>query len=96
MNKEQIIETLLPWNFWEKDLDTGIPREGYLDRLKRYLKTDEIIALSGIRRSGKSTLLLQLLSHLIHNRIPRRNTLVLNFEDPKFYSFLTLEFLENI
>ena len=96
MNKEQIIETLLPWNFWEKDLDTGIPREGYLDRLKRYLKTDEIIALSGIRRSGKSTLLLQLLSHLIHDRIPRRNTLILNFEDPKFYSFLTLEFLENI
>ncbi len=96
MNKEQIIETLLPWNFWEKDLDTGIPREGYLDRLKRYLKTDEIIALSGIRRSGKSTLLLQLLAHLIGNRIPRRNTLVINFEDPKFYSFLTLELLENI
>lgn len=96
MNKEQIIETLLPWNFWEKDLDTGIPREGYLDRLRRYLKTDEIIALSGIRRSGKSTLLLQLLAHLIGNRIPRRNTLVINFEDPKFYSFLTLELLENI
>ncbi|MFH0786859.1 MAG: ATP-binding protein [Pseudomonadota bacterium] len=96
MNKEQIIETLLPWNFWEKDLDSGISREGYLDRLKRYLKTDEIIALSGIRRSGKSTLLLQLLSHLIHNRIPRSNTLVINFEDPKFYSFLTLDFLETI
>lgn len=96
MNKEQIIETLFPWNFWEKDLDIGISREDYLGPLRRYLKTNEIVVLTGIRRSGKSTLLLQLLAELIQKRVPRTNTLYLNFEDPKFYSSLKLEFLEEI
>ena len=96
MNRDQIIETLIPWNFWEKDLDTGIIREEYLNRLNTFLKTDEIIALSGIRRSGKSTILLQLFADLIHKQVPRINTLYLNFEDPKFFSFLNLDFLEEI
>jgi predicted AAA+ superfamily ATPase len=96
MNKEQIIETLLTWNFWEKVIDTGIPREEYLLQIKRYLKTDEIVAVTGVRRSGKSTILLQAFSHLIKNKVPRINTLYVNFEDPKFYSFLTIDLLDKI
>ncbi|MBI5206758.1 MAG: ATP-binding protein [Candidatus Firestonebacteria bacterium] len=64
MNSEQIIKALLLWNFWEKDIDTGIPRSEYLNSINRYLTTDEIIVLSGVRRSGKSTILLQMLERL--------------------------------
>jgi predicted AAA+ superfamily ATPase len=96
MHKEQIIETLLPWNFWENDIDTGIPRDEYLLQIKRYLKTDEVVAITGVRRSGKSTILLQVLSQLIKNKVPRINTLYVNFEDPKFYNLLDLDLLDRI
>lgn len=96
MNKEQIIETLLLWNFWERDFDTGIPRKKYLNLLKRYLSTDEIIATTGVRRSGKSTILLQMLTELYRNKVPKANTLYVNFEDPKFYSFLKIDLLDDI
>ena len=65
MERDRIIEVLLLWNFWEKDIETGIPREGYLKRIKRYLETDEIVTLTGVRRCGKSTLLLQVMAQLI-------------------------------
>jgi len=96
MQKEQIIETLLLWNFWEKDIDIGIPRHEYLNQIKRYLKTDEIITLTGVRRSGKSTISLQVLANLIKNNVPKINTLYVNFEDPKFYNFLNVDLLDDI
>lgn len=96
MQKEQIVETLLLWNFWEREIDTGIPREAYLERIKRYLKTDEVVVLTGVRRSGKSTLLLQVLSELIKSKVPRINTLYINFEDPKFYRYLGVDLLDEI
>ncbi len=96
MNSEQIIQTLLMWNFWEKDIDIGILRAGYLDRLKKYLATDEIVCLIGVRRSGKSTILLQMLVELFKNNIPKKNTLYINFEDSKFYNSLKLDLLDDI
>ncbi len=96
MNKAEIIETLLAWNFWERDISTGIPRAGYRTALKRYLKTDEIVAVAGVRRSGKSTILVQMLAGLIEDNVPKANTLYVNFEDPKFYSFLGLQLLDDI
>lgn len=96
MEKEQIIEILLLWNFWGKDINAGIPRGTYLERIKRYLRTDEIIALTGIRRGGKSTILLQVLADLIKNKIPKENTLYINFEDPKFYNILNVDLLDKI
>ncbi len=96
MRNEQIIETLLDWNFWERDIETGLPREEYGRQLQRYLKTDEAVAVTGIRRSGKSTILLQMLADLIKNKVPRKNTLYVNFEDPQFYNFLGLPLLDQI
>ena len=33
MNKDEIIELLDGWNSWNKDQETGIYREEYLERL---------------------------------------------------------------
>ena len=96
MEKGQIIKTLLLWNFWEKDIDTGIPRRAYLDKLERYLHTDEIVTITGVRRCGKSTILLQVLQELIMDKIPKVNTLYVNFEDPNFYNSLNISLLDNI
>lgn len=96
MEREQIIETLVLWNFWEKDIDVGVSREEYLTQIKRYLTTDEIVTVTGVRRCGKSTLLLQVMLELIKNNLPRNNTLYVNFEDPRFYNFLDLNLLDKI
>lgn len=96
MDRERIIETLLLWNFWERDIDTGIPRDAYLGLIQKYLETDEIVAVTGIRRCGKSTILLQVLAHLIKNKVSKTNTLYVNFEDPAFYNFLTAELLDKV
>ncbi|MGQ4875711.1 MAG: hypothetical protein ACP6IY_16735 [Promethearchaeia archaeon] len=48
MNKEKIIEILSSWNFWNKKHDTGIFREKYLEKLNNLLKTEQIIAITGI------------------------------------------------
>jgi len=80
MQRDQIIEALSIWNFWETEIDTGIRREEYLDLFSRYLSTDEIVTVTGIRRSGKSTLLLQLLKDRIKKQTPRENTLYINFD----------------
>ncbi|NQU18683.1 ATP-binding protein [bacterium] len=96
MDKDEIIGTLLLWNFWEKDISTGIPRQGYLERIKKFLSTDEIVTLTGVRRSGKSTILLQVLAGLLKAKIPKKNTLYINFEDPKFYNALNIDLLDKI
>lgn len=96
MQKEQIMEVLLLWNFWERNIDVGIPRDEYLSQIQRYLKTDEIITLTGVRRSGKSTISLQVLAELIKHNVPKTNTLYVNFEDPKFYNFLKIDLLDEI
>jgi len=96
MEKSEIIEGLLSWNFWQKDLEAGISRRPYLEQIRRYLKTDEVVALAGVRRCGKSTILLQVLAELINNGLPKQNTLYINFEDPKFYNFLGLDLLDKI
>ena len=96
MDKEEIIGALLLWNFWEKEIATGIPRQYYLERIKKFLSTDEVVALTGVRRCGKSTILLQALAELFKANVPRANTLYVNFEDPKFYNSLNIDLLDNI
>ena len=84
MQKNQILEILLDWNFWAKEVDTGITREEYLDTLISLItKTNQIICIAGIRRSGKSTLIKQIARQLIDQQ--NADTLIVNFEDERFW-----------
>ena len=84
MDKNEIIEILQDWNFWKKDLESGIERPTYLNRLKDFLKTGQIVVITGARRAGKSFLMRQLIKSLISDGIGRNNILMVNFEDPRF------------
>lgn len=78
------IEILSDWNFWEKKIDTGVLRREYVDKLEWYADFKEVIAVSGIRRSGKSTILRQLIIGLnSRKKVPFENILHINFEDPR-------------
>jgi predicted AAA+ superfamily ATPase len=72
-----------PW--WSgQPFDTGRERQKYLGTIRRYLKTSEIIVLSGVRRSGKTTLLYQTIRLLITtNKVPPKNILFVNCDDPE-------------
>jgi len=96
MNNEQIIEVLSDWNFWEKDIDTGIHRKKYIEKINKLINTGQIVAVTGIRRSGKSTLMKQFIKEKISLGENKRSFLYVNFEEPKFADLLSLEFLQQI
>ncbi len=84
MNKRELLNILDEWNFWKNDIPSGIPRENYLNILKRFLKTPQVVLLTGVRRSGKSYLMRQCAQHLIQSGVEKKNILMVNFEDPRF------------
>ena len=96
MNKEQIIEVLNKWNFWNKNFDVGVQRNSYLENLKKLVKTGQIVAVTGVRRSGKSTLLKQFIQMQIVQGEEKTLFLYVNLEEPTFTGLLSLEFLNTI
>lgn len=96
MNKEQIIETLNEWNFWNKSSLKSIPREFYIEKLDRLSKSGQVIVLTGARRTGKSTLMRQFILRKMEAGEDKSNFLYVNFEEPRFISELNLDFLQKI
>lgn len=96
MNKGQIIEILAYWNLWGGERETGIIRTDYVKELLRQKDIKEASIVSGVRRSGKSTILLQVLKKAIEQGLSKENTLYVNFEEPAFAPELKLEFLSQI
>lgn len=84
MDKEKIIEILNEWNFWKRDIESGIPREKYLNKILQFIRSYKITSIVGVRRSGKSTLIKQIAKTLIEGGIPRNEILIINFEEPQF------------
>lgn len=96
MTNSQIIEILEVWNFWGNPRDTGIMREKYVEELYRQHDIKEASVVAGVRRSGKSTILLQVLKKIIDSGAPKENTLYINFEEPAFAPYLEIKFLLQI
>ena len=95
MEKTKIIEILDDWNFWTKEHDIGIIRPNYLEEITRLSKANQIISIAGVRRSGKSTIMLQYIKQLIDTKVNPKNILYINFEDVRFKE-LNLELLNRI
>jgi predicted AAA+ superfamily ATPase len=96
MNTSEIIETLNKWNFWNQKIDTGFKRVSYVKKIERYLEMPEIVAITGVRRSGKSTIVLQIIENLLKDGVPPENTLYINFEEPGLEDVLNARFLTKI
>ncbi len=78
-----MIETLKPiiLDFQEVELDTGVPR-----RLKIRAVPDKATVCIGVRRSGKSTYLFQVIKRLLDDGVSRENILYLNFFDDRLHN----------
>lgn len=90
------VETLLrKWNPHFEDLSRGgwadtVPRTKYLGRIGKALDLRHILILTGARRSGKSTLMQQLMHSLIEKKVPPSNVLYLYLEDVEVTPYLNL------
>lgn len=95
MNKTELIEILQDWNFWRKALETGVVRQSYLHRVKQLLVTNQVLTVTGPRRAGKSYIMRQAAKDLMASGTAKENTLMVNFEDPRFTE-LNAKLLEQI
>jgi uncharacterized protein len=83
--------------FSEKDekFNVSLIRRSSEKEALKYLDYKEILAIMGVRRSGKTYIMYSLMQHLSKNNIPKENILYLNFEDERL-AFIKPEDLENI
>ena len=96
MEKLEILEVLNDWNYWNRDLPKTISRDYYDKKINSFIKNDEIVVLKGIRRCGKSTLLLNQIKILCEEGIDKNDILFVNLEDPRFTNCLNVELLSKI
>jgi predicted AAA+ superfamily ATPase len=86
------------WNYWDReipDFRLGWKREKYLGKIMESMNQREIIALQGIRRSGKSTLMFQTMRELVASGVKKEQLLYLNFEDFRLINDLDVNLLES-
>lgn len=85
MFEKFIVEQNKHWK--EEPIDTGFSRVVMADIVK-YLDIKQIVALIGVRRSGKSTIARQLVKFLIKEKgVNPKNILFLNLESPLLNQF---------
>jgi len=78
---------LVEWNPWWEDSTSvkplaGQPRPRYTSLLDS-IKIREITVITGVRRSGKSTLMYQMVEHLLKEGVDPKQVLFVNLEDKK-------------
>ncbi len=96
MDKNKLFGILNDWNYWDKPVPDFFARDEYQEKINKYLSSNEVIVLKGIRRSGKSTLLINHIRHLNGMGVDKKEVLFVNFEDPRFDGELNSELLEQI
>lgn len=83
---------ILEWNFWWENKEfinelKGKERQAYHDLISS-IRIKEIIILTGIRRSGKSTLMYQMIDNLLKQQeIVPEQILFVNLEDKKLVDY---------
>jgi len=93
MYERFLSEQNLHW--FDRTVETGVRRES-LDQILDELTIDHIIAISGLRRCGKSFLMKQLIVELIHKGVPADNILFVNLEQALFTEHDTGQILDKI
>lgn len=77
MAPERLLDITAYWSFWDGDVPEAVPRAV---ALPQRLRDSLVLAVQGVRRCGKSTLLAQMMARY---RLNPRHCAFLNFEDPR-------------
>ena len=98
MEPSDLLSVLADWNYWDRTIPKdvlGHPRE-LVDTIREVATGREIVALTGIRRCGKTTILLQLLGTLLEQGLDPRRILYVNFEDHRLDRDLGAALLDDL
>lgn len=87
MDKNVLKEIILEQKELLDERDRGIERE-YLKEIEKYSKLPHIVVISGLRRAGKSTLLLQIINSFYKDK----PVYYFNFEDERLVDFTAKDF----
>lgn len=90
MDGPQLLTIAADWSHWDTVPPAAVPRTV---RLPEALRPDIALVMQGVRRCGKSTLLVQLMGHY---RLARQRCLFLNFEDPRLAGHLNHRMLQTL
>lgn len=86
MNETEILNILSDWNYWGNFREEPRPRTAYLARLEQLLSDRTATVVLGVRRAGKSSLIARYIYQNLEGKLlDAKNTLIINFEDPRFY-----------
>jgi uncharacterized protein len=96
MDKSTLLYILNEWNYWDKPVPEYVPRPFYQANIDRYSQSGEVVVLKGVRRSGKSTLLVNQIRQLQQAGVSPKETLLVNFEDPRLGYGLDTSLLDQI
>jgi predicted AAA+ superfamily ATPase len=79
---EQMINTIksIVLDFQEARLETGVPRRLRIETIR-----GKAAVCIGVRRSGKSTYMFQMMKRLLAGGVPQENLLYLNFFDDRLH-----------
>lgn len=92
---DAIYYTLNPW--WEgKKIDTGIDRDIYLNHISTYLQRKQIEVFIGSRRTGKTTLLKQIINTLLTTGIVEKDIFYLALDHPVLSGVRISDHLRNM
>ncbi|MBI5227853.1 ATP-binding protein [Candidatus Micrarchaeota archaeon] len=92
--EERIWKIIESWNYWTRKPDLGIPRD-VTEKAKELIHGPDAVYFYGPRRSGKTTVCLQILSFLA-DKHGKHSCLYVNFEEPSFSGLLSTSFLDDI
>lgn len=73
-----------------------LKRQAYLERIKPFIDKDIVKIITGIRRSGKSTLMAQVRDVLIERGVSEKEIITINFEDLRYRSKALITLHEEI
>jgi uncharacterized protein len=91
-----VLEVLNQWNRWGRArLSSGHKRD-ITRKIYPFVDTKEVVALVGLRRAGKTTVLYQLMDYLESKHISEESMLHMNFEEPALAPTLGLPLLDEI
>ena len=69
-------------------MKTELERNSYLNKLIEFKDTEFIKVITGVRRSGKSSILRLFEQHLLSSNIDKSQIIFINFEHPDFQNYL--------
>ncbi len=96
MDRTDIIEILYDWNYWDRELPDTQEREFYDKKIRGFIEKDEVIVIKGVRRCGKSTLMINQIKKLLCEGVSAKEILFVNFEDPRFLNHLDVALMQQI